>query len=39
MLDLWFSLIELEKSERLPKPNLKDQELEVHPCVNLHPEI
>ena len=27
------------KNETLLKPNPKDQELEFHPCVNLHQEI
>ena len=38
VLQLVFSLIELEKSERLLKPNPKYQELVFHPCVNLHQE-
>ena len=39
VLDLWFPLIELEKSERLLLLNPKDQELVFHPGVNLHQEI
>ena len=36
VLDLWFSLI--RKSDKLLLPNPRDQELEFHPCVNLHRE-
>ena len=38
VLFLWISSIGLRKNGTLQYPNPKDQELEPHPCVNLHQE-
>ena len=38
VLDLWCCWVRLVKNDTLLPPNPKDQELEFHPCLNLHRE-